>query len=322
MTRVHDLRDELARLRAGAGLQAPRLRRKLGPELWAACGVQASDNEATTRAKVTTRLEALVPGLTPVDALAVRVALNLESQYASRFFQERMDSLGRAIDRERRTAVRRVDDALNLLAEMLDRSAAARPRVPTAGDPAKSGWYIADFRAEALVSAELVVVDDFITVVATVDELDRLFTWWAAAPSEDDTSQVSVEVLSGGTLSPDERLTRAGVWSGELVLATPLQAGESLDLHIRVGFTGPLERSFQYYPDRRVDRFEVQVRVDDSCGPIRAWLVDHEVMALVEDVSVPRPELAVHDGGRRASAVFEQLDLGLAHGIRWDFIED
>ncbi|MBK8076107.1 MAG: hypothetical protein IPK24_11195 [Kineosporiaceae bacterium] len=56
----------------------------------------------------------------------MRVALNLESPYASRFFQERMDSLGRAIDRERRTAVRRVDDALNLLAEMLDRSA---PRV-------------------------------------------------------------------------------------------------------------------------------------------------------------------------------------------------
>ncbi|MBK6873292.1 MAG: hypothetical protein IPJ14_23525 [Kineosporiaceae bacterium] len=51
MTQVHDLRDELARLRAGAGLQAPRLRRKLGTALRAAaCGVQVNDNEATTRA--------------------------------------------------------------------------------------------------------------------------------------------------------------------------------------------------------------------------------------------------------------------------------
>ena len=101
--------------------------------------------------------------------------------------------------------------------------AAERPRVPTAGDPAKSGWYIADFRAEALVSAELVVVDDFITVVATVDELDRLFMWWAAAPSEDDTSQVSVEVLSGGTLSPDERLTRAGAGRSTYVSSANLK---------------------------------------------------------------------------------------------------
>ncbi|MBK8076105.1 MAG: hypothetical protein IPK24_11185 [Kineosporiaceae bacterium] len=191
MTQVHDLRDELARLRAGAGPQAPRLRRKLGTALRAA-------------------------------------------------------GLRRPGERQRGHDARQGDCAAH-----------RRP-----------AGYIADFRAEALVSAELLVVDDFITVVATVDELDRLFTWWAAAPSEDDTSQVSVEVLSGGTLSPDERLTRAGVWSGELVLATPLQAGESLDLHIRVCFTGQPERNFHYYPDCRVDRFEA-VRVDEACEPLR-----------------------------------------------------
>ena len=114
------LRRELVTLRRGAGVQRTRL--EVGPVLRQVSQVQADASQHTVRSAVISTLRAATELLPEQVSDLVLVALNVAvpSKWApNAIYSERLEMLGLRLEREPRTASRRVDDALARVAEVL-----------------------------------------------------------------------------------------------------------------------------------------------------------------------------------------------------------
>lgn len=307
-----ELHAELARLRTGAGLRAARLGDRVGPRLRAACGVAPADGEAVIRAKVSECIRRWCSRLAPDDAGAVLLALNLDPDYSSRFFQARMDHLGQQIDRERRTAVRRVDDALQLLVERIEASASPS----TTSRFAPGGWFFDALRSRLVLDDHRLELTENRVVTATVDGLDRITVGWSTERTPEYDSAFTVELLGGGELVPDPARIGDGAWAGEVVLPRPLAAGESHEYTTRVSQAGTMEPYYIVTPFRRTDLFAMTVVFRSVPHPVRAWRVAGEPARFVDDPTPAREPFEIDPSGE-LSATFEQLDIGLSYGLRW-----
>ncbi len=310
---VERLHADLTRLRAGAGLQAPSVRERVGTELRRACGVLPADADAVIRAKVSEVVIALIGRLTPEDARAVRAALNLDPEFRSRFIKGRMAALATAIDRDPRTAVRRVDDAFHLLAELLDAT-------PVAQRPssrfAPGGWYFDALRSTLEVDGDRLRLTERRRITSTIEGLDRITVGWSTERTAEYDSAFGVELLDGGDLVPDLERIKDGTWVGMVHLPAPLASGQSHDFCTRVTQTGRMEPYYIVTPFRRTERFEVRVIFAAGPTPTRAWRIVGEPARFADELNPDREVLEVDADGQLTS-VFEQLDIGLSYGLRW-----
>lgn len=123
---------ELVSLRKGRGIRSPRLVSELGPETRRLLGVQPDDGLAA----VTDKLDAAIGTYfsdQPAEGLALRAAFGLHLD-AGRSLDERMEWLVQRLGMSSRSARRRIDKAIHLLAE----AAITRPvknRAVNAYDP-------------------------------------------------------------------------------------------------------------------------------------------------------------------------------------------
>ncbi|WP_086846455.1 hypothetical protein [Amycolatopsis kentuckyensis] len=288
-----ELVAELKALRKGRGLQASRLSDRVGPSLRSACGVSESDGMVVIRAKVSGRLSELSAHLPDDLRAAVLAAFAITAEARLPLYQDRVKWAALRVDRDPRTVRRRVDEAIDLLAELaLAPSAGALP----------GNWHTAAL-VVALVIGESRVFEQR-RVVADEDGLRSLELPLPLSAALDGS------VLYGGTLTdpPD---------GGGFVMELPraLSRGESWEYAVLFDVGSVVSPHLVCVPQHRCEAFDLRVRFGKA-GPEEVLTLDG---AFEKDIADPayrgRPQPV--DAAGEVHLRFQHLTSGLAYGLRW-----
>jgi hypothetical protein len=310
---------ELQQLRRGHGVHAPDVMQRVGPLLGRVCGLDPAEPSGANRERLVQRIGATVPELPADLRLAVQAALGLPPASQSRFLRERMAWLGAQLDRDPRTAMRRVESGLMLLAERL----LSHPERVLARDNvyAPDGWYVDLLRATFMMHVDPVQLLETRRITATRDGLEHLTVSWSV-PAGDPAhaGQVAVEMHYGGELVRDDASSTAAYWSCAIRLPRALAAGERHEYQVRVTSL-PRALLRPYYvltPYRRFDEFELRAKFDPDRPPELVWGLDGVPFQLVDE-SQPVGELLDPDPVGEVVSRFNNLRQGLSYGLRWRF---
>lgn len=315
---VDEMLDELTQLRRGHGLHAADVLSRVGPRLSAACGFDQSVPGGDRRRLLTERINVVVATLPPEARLAVQAAFALAPASQARFLKERMSWFGDRIGRDPRTAARRVDVALTLLAEALVRGVPGGSRTDSL--TTAEGWYLEFLRVNLLLDAERFQLFETHRIIATKDGLDRVKVCWAVpGPADGERitpAGIDVEMLFGGALVRDDEKSATASWIGWLLLPRPLAAGDGHEYEVRVT-SGPSSLTrFVHTPNCRHDEFELRVKFDPAGPPGVVRLLDGVPVEFVEDGSLGYP--LQPDAVAEVSGSFRDLQRGRAYGVAWE----
>ncbi|WIX85859.1 hypothetical protein [Amycolatopsis sp. DG1A-15b] len=274
-----ELVRELKTLRKGRAL-AGRVEDRVGPALRSACEVSDADGMVTIRAKVSDRLSELSSQLPEDLRLAALAAFAITPEARQPLYQDRMRWAALRVDRDPRTVRRRVDEAIELLAEL----ALASPASSTPGN-----WHTLSLTM-ALVLEESCVFEHH-RLVADQDDL-RSF----------DLAVPAGTVLYGGTLS-----------EGTVELPRALSRGESWEF--AAVFPAEPKTRLVYLPRHRCEVFDLRVRFGKE-GPSEVLALDG---AFERDIPDPhyRGRVLQADAAGEVHLQFRHLTPGLVYGARW-----
>lgn len=288
-----DLVRELKSLRKGRGVHAGRIERRVGPAVRAACEIDVGDGPVAVRRKLTARLTELIQQLPEDLRPAALVAFNLDTEARQPLYQQRVASVAARMDRDERTVRRRVDDAVNQLAEL----------AAVTGDRA-GGWRTAELTVSVALDQDRPEVLEQRRIIAEQDGLRELELVAPIPLTESD-----VQVLYGGTLVPTE-----GGFT--LTLPAPVSKEERHDVAVRFRpSTRQAMRHLLCVPRRPCERFDLRVRFRQDREPPTVFALR----------GAPR-ENPLHDGHEQPVDLageihvrFHQLTPGLAYGARWEW---
>jgi hypothetical protein len=316
-----DMVAELSLLRRGQGLHAPDAMQRLGPLLRAVAGIEPGMTPGEMRSLLVEKLVAAIQTLPADLQMAVQAAFALHSEAESRFLNRRMEWLGKQLDRDPRTATRRVQDGLELLAE----------RLLTLPDPddgenafAPRGWYVESQRSTLMMHLDPVRVHETRRVVSTQDGLESLTVSWSIpAETPEDLADLHVDMVFGGQLRKDDATSSPTYWNGRVNLPHPLGAGERHEFELQV--TSLPRRLFRPFfvmsPYRRCDEFALRVKFDPGQLPEQVWELDRVPFEFVNANQPIGRSLDVDRAGEVASR-FTGLQTGFSYGLRWLGRED
>jgi hypothetical protein len=290
-----DLVRELKSLRKGRGVYAGRIEQRIGPTLRSTFGIAAGDGPVATRQKVLTRLTALADRLPEDLRLVTLAAFAINSETRLPLYQDRVHWAAIRIDRDARTVRRRVDEAINQLAEL----AASEPA------PRARGWHTAELHVAVALDRHQPEVLEQHRIIAHEDGLREV-----DLPASLSATPTDLDVYYGGTL-----ITRRTHYA--LALPTPLPKGESHDF--AVGFRLPNPSAMPPHllciPPHPYDLFDLRIRFGPT--PSRVWTV-HGTHP--PDPTTP-PRNRRHHPVDQAGEIhlrFHHLTPGLAYGAEWE----
>ncbi|MFJ8964702.1 hypothetical protein ACIRG5_35450 [Lentzea sp. NPDC102401] len=292
--------QELKTLRKGRGVHAGRIVDKIGPALAAACGITGADGAVAAKQKLVTRLTELVEQLPEDLHLAARVAFGLISDVRHPLYQERVSWLAATIDRDARTVRRRVDEAVEQLAEL----AATTMRRDV------GGWHTAELAVAVMLDQERPEVLERYQVVVNQDGVTS-FDFAAAFPVH--RRDVEAQLLYGGTLQDRGNLERPGF---RLVPAEPLVRGETHDFAIRyrLSHRDAMRPCVLHVPERPCDVFDLRVRFEhDRKRLVRAF----DGVLVQRSEAEPAGTAQSVDRAGEVHLRFRRLLPGLLYGVRW-----
>lgn len=314
-----DLVAELKILRKGRGIQAPHILDRIGPAIRAVCAITDNDDAASVRQKVAARLRDLSAKLPPDLQIGVTAAFGLDDTLHTPFYKDRLRWAEAELERNTRTVRRRIDEAIDQLAELAVHRMAANgtPGQP----PASNRWYNAEIRqalvldqgsAYALEQRRIVADEDGVT------ELDLALTVPApdAIPG-DRPLEVAIDVLYGGRLL-QRRMESTERIGYRLALPRPLRLGDEHEFALRALPRRELAPHYVCLPRHRCDRCEVRVRFALERPPTRVERLDGVYQ---RDIVDPRgdAEPVTLDACGEVVERFTNLTPGLAYGLRWTF---
>src|SRR5436309_2913728 len=138
------LAAEIRQLRKGRGVQASDLGSRLGPLMRELAGPGLPGDPAARRQALITEVSRCAAQLPDDYRTAVEASLALSAQTRHEpYFKGRVSWLARLLERDYRTALRRIDEGEQRLAELLA-AELRRRRGRTAVAP--DGWYLEEFR--------------------------------------------------------------------------------------------------------------------------------------------------------------------------------
>ena len=315
-----ELVSELKTVRKGRGIFASQIGERVGPALRQLCDVSDEDGPAEIRRKVADRLENLADGLPEDLRLAVRAALGICPEARLPLYGDRVAWVATQLNRDARTARRRIDDGIHQLAQQ---SAIFRATSRLAPGPAApvTPWHTTELRLAMALDRERPEIFEQRRVVSDrndLTELDLAMTL-PMPPEHPDphASELEVDVLFGGTL------INRGMQSSErhafvLALPKPIAAGEPHDfaLRLRLGKEQALQPYFVCVPRYPCDDFDLRVRFHPRRVPTRIWLLCNVFQRDVDD-PVPGGETLSVDAAAEIHLTFRRLTPGLAYGVRW-----
>lgn len=309
-----ELLAELRFLCRGWGVHSPDLTGRLGPRL-AEHLRQATDRDAEPRSALIAWLGALSERLPDDLREAAHAALGLEPR--SRFLHDRQSWLSHRLDREARTARRRMDEALRLLAEAID---AGGPAVPARTVPDED-WYLESVRTLLRLDLPAPAVQEERRIVVTAPALERITVAVSLPRLPGNTPgtprDLKAEVLFGGILTGAERPSESH-FRFQIQAPRPLRAGERHSFGI--GYTMPVGQPmvphYALTPLSRCDEFRLRVRFAADRPPSAVWLLDGLPPRILDDDPTDLPPVRL-DAAGEAEAHFTNLARGLGYGFRW-----
>jgi hypothetical protein len=315
---VEQMMQELAQLRRGHGLHAEDLAQRIGESLRLACGIAPEENTAAVRQKLIDRILETAETLPPDLRLAVQSAFALPPASQARFLKDRMAWLGERIDRDPRTAARRVHTGLGLLAE---RMAHATPQqLPASSWSAPDGWYLSRVRVVLRLTTDPVQLMEERVIVAARDALSEVPVSWSVprGPASAHGPGIGADLVYGGRLVPSPGLSSPTCWAGRIILPRPLRAGERHEYFVNLTTVEPRAFGPCYVmsPSHRCDEFELRVTFDATDPPCRVMRIcgTRDVLA---GWRAPDGERVTIDDAGEVALTFSHLRQGLYYGVRW-----
>jgi hypothetical protein len=125
-------------MRRGRGIVTSQIETRIGPALRAVAGIDGDEGPAEIRMKVAEALTRLANQLPDDLRTAAVIAFALASDSRERLYKDRVKLVARWIDRDDRTARRRIDDAIVQIAQLATARPVDRPG-PTSAEPVARG---------------------------------------------------------------------------------------------------------------------------------------------------------------------------------------
>lgn len=305
MTMHEELIQELKSLRKGRGVFAGRIGERVGPNLRLLCGITADDGPVAIREKVAGRLVELAAQLPSDMCLATVAAFALGTDVRQPLYQDRIQWAAIRIERDSRTVRRRVDEAIDQLADLV----ATTPRTPA------GGWGTEELHVAVALNCLHPEVLERHRVVADHDGLRELVF---ASPLAVGRRYQDVDVLYGGTLR-ERGLATHDRPAFALELPEPLSRGESHEFAIRFRLVRPqaTRASVVHVPEQRCALFDLRVRFGRDRTPPHVWTL-HDVHEAAGADPVRHGHPHPVDRAGEVHLRFSRLVPGLAYGVSWD----
>jgi hypothetical protein len=308
-----ELVDELKVLRKGRGLFVRHIGERVGSALRAVCEVTDADSPVEIRQKVGQRLGILARSLPPDLQIAVVAAFAISPDVRLPLYQDRVSWAAAKLNRDPRTARRRIDDGIHHLAQL------AAHAVPERSiEWSMDRWHTHELRAtlaldrdrpEVLEQHRVVAVEDGLTEVDLVLTVPTVFG--------SDTSNMTVEMFHGGTLIA-RRPTAGDGYTVSVQLPGPLARGESHDFVLRTYLSGGdvVRAHFACAPARRCALVDLRVRFDRRRVPAHIRVLENVQVSDFANSAHDGVEVAV-DAAGEVRGMFSGPVCGMAYGLRW-----
>jgi hypothetical protein len=311
---IAGLIDDLKAVRRGLGVHAPDLAARLGPALAKVCAVADTDAPGLRRHKVIETLTELTDRLPESPRVIGRIAFGLDGAGHERY-TARVGRIAGLIDRDARTAQRRVDDVIAQIAESATSSV---PR--TTARRGELDWHTTEVRSIVLLHLPVDEVTETRRVLSHrtgLSEIDHSVSVVRppGASGPPSLADLGIDMLYGGVLHSPEPIT-ATRFRLRLRLPHALDQGESHEFSFRIRLPQGLAPFYVCTPMAPCDRFELTVGFGVGRTPSRVWLIEDE-FALDAGEDVPgRPAVAA-DAAGEAKAVFADLAPQRSYGLGW-----
>jgi len=290
-------------LRKGRGLFVSRIDERVGTTLRTVCDVTESDGPAEIRHKVGEQLGNWAKKLPPDLRVAVMAAFAIAPDARLPLYQDRVNLAAEKLNRDPRTARRRIDDGIHHLAQL----AAAFTQKQNSRLLGATRWHTAELHTTLALDRERPEVLEQRRIIADVDDLSEVdITVTPAA--------IGVDMFHGGTLVP--RGSRRFAYS--LRLPEPLQQGQSHDfaLRARLGREQHARPWFGCVLEHPCATLDLRVRFDRRRVPARVTAFEH--VHPRDFVSATEGVVVYADAAGEVQASFTDLTPGMAYGVRWD----
>ena len=314
--------DELSRLRRGRGIMATDLQERVGPSLRALAGIDPVASQEEARRRLLAFLDGLARNLPEDLGLALSAALALHDDVRHRFLDERMRWLATRLERDVRTARRRVDEAIRFA----EASAGAQASGANAYMPGR--WYLARLRTLLRLDGEQPTAIEERTVVANVAGLTE-FVISTSIPRPAITKphnsgldgahkqRLEFSVIYGGSLAHCEQPSTS-YFRYFIQFPHPLDRGEAHEVGVAITFPGdqPFNPRYTFQPLHRCDEFDLRVRFGSDTRPACVWNMVGLPRGMVDNFTEP-DALVRPDAAGDIHLLYEYLRIGLAYGARW-----
>ncbi len=311
---------ELRTLRKGRALQSGDLDRRIGSqlrELATGAGAPVEADIAAVRRRLAAELDSRASLLSADSRVAIQASLGLSGQTRHmRLFSDRVSWLAIQIDREYRTALRRIEVAEQLLAEEIALELRRR-RGQAVGAP--QGWYLDEFRVVLRLDTPAPQSLEHRRIIATRANLQEIMAW-VDVPGDGTGRRgpgASAEVLYGGRLIKREQPS-PGRFQFVVRLPVALQPGDQHEygLAMRMPEGEPMRPHAIFVPECVCNTFDLTVRF--GVRQLPAWIrrVDGEPVR-VFDAAQPPERIIVPDESGEVHARFTHPAMNLGYGLQW-----
>jgi hypothetical protein len=302
----HCLIADLKALRKGRAVLATDLGKRVGPGLRAVLGIgPRSLLPAEFRTEVVRGLTDLVELLPDDLRIAATAGYALDERVRMPFLKERIHWAAGQLKRDARTVRRRMDEAIERIAELAVSRAGIAPEAST-----EEGWHTEELRVSMALDQRMPEIFEFRRIVVDTDELDEAtlgVVLGAGIPDFD------ARVFFGARLirCAAELANRITL---RLRLPATLHQGDRHELGLR--FRSPTHPHYVCVPRKPCDLFDLRVHFPYDRPPAGAWKLDRAFQRDLGDRTTAGDPVGVDRVGE-IHLRFAHLEPGFAYGLRW-----
>ena len=288
---------------------------RAGPTLRALSGIDDSATENEARRLLVRYLSDLADELPEDLRTALRVGLALHEDAQLRFLEDRMHWLATELDRDVRTARRRVDEAIRSAETMRAIS------VPSADHYAHEGSYLERFRTLLYLDGAQPTAIEERKVVARHDGLSEIVISGSIpcpAGADRKRHRADLTILYGGSLARIERPSNT-YCRYFIRLPQPLMLGQSheIGVSVKLPVDQPINPRYALHPLRRCDEFDLRIRFGTVNKLTGVWNMNGIPRGMADDFTAPNARVDVDDAGE-IHLNYRHLQIGLVYGARWE----
>jgi hypothetical protein len=298
------------------------LHERVGPTLRALAGIDPLGGEQEARRRLLAFLDDLARSLPADLRLTLSAGLALDEDVRHRFLDERMRWLAARLQRDVRTARRRVDEAIRFAEASIGTQASGT------SDYIPDRWYLARLRTLLRLDGEQPTAIEERTVVGSVEGLTEfvISTSVPRVPAGDpdrsgpdgaSRQRLDFNVLYGGSLAGCDQPS-ASYFRHVIQFPHPLRCGESHEVSVAITIPGdqPFYPRYTFQPLYRCDEFDLRIRFGARSRPAYIWHIRGLPRGMIDDYADP-DALVRPDTAGDIHLRYGYLRAGLAYGVRW-----